>query len=86
MTGWLSALPFSMPRAARVGSQEETEPEGSEKDESEDLACHGSGRGRSGRESPKVAQPRHEIYPPSLSVARGSRVVTRFRREYHSRE
>ena len=83
MTGWLRALPFSMSRAARVGSQKETEPEGSEKDESEELACHDSGRGRSGRESSKVAQPRREIYPPSLSAPRGSRVVTRFRREYH---
>ena len=50
VTGRLSALLRSMPRAARVRSQDETEPEDGEKEQGREVACHGvwrSGRGRS---------------------------------------
>jgi len=40
MAGRLSALLLSMQRAARVRSQEETEPEDGEKQQGREIACH----------------------------------------------
>jgi len=40
VAGSLCALPLSMPRAARVRSQDETEPEDNEKQQGREVACH----------------------------------------------
>jgi hypothetical protein len=41
VAGSLHALLLSMPRAARVRSQNETEPEDDEEEQGREIACHG---------------------------------------------